>query len=69
MNADLAPSVAILHELKQLGRAPATDINHLQHMQAFLRFVDACKAQYPHIRSGVEFQLDLRHFFISHCTN
>jgi hypothetical protein len=47
MNAEISPSVVILHELEQLGRAPATDLNHLQHTQAFLRFVDACKTQYP----------------------
>lgn len=31
----------ILHELEQLGRTPATDVNCLQHTQAFLRFVEA----------------------------
>ncbi|MFF0952751.1 hypothetical protein ACFYE9_35540 [Rhizobium leguminosarum] len=41
MNAEPSPSVAILHELEQLGRAPATDVNCLQHTQAFLRFVAA----------------------------
>jgi hypothetical protein len=35
MNAQFSLSVAILHELEQLGLAPATDVNCLQHTQVF----------------------------------
>lgn len=52
MNVTVGPPVDILHELEQLGRAPATDINHLQNTPAFLRFVELCQTRYPQIRSG-----------------
>jgi hypothetical protein len=52
MSVTLGPSVGILHELEQLARAPATDVNHLQKTPAFLRLVELCQSRYPHIRSG-----------------
>lgn len=52
MNVTVDPPVGILHELEQLARAPATDVNHLQNAPAFLRFVELCQTRYPHIRSG-----------------
>ncbi|MER8481654.1 hypothetical protein [Mesorhizobium sp. M1322] len=52
MNVTVGPAVDILHELEQLGRAPATDVNHLQNTPAFLRFAELCQTRYPQIRSG-----------------
>lgn len=52
MNVMVGPPVDIHHELEQLARAPATDVNHLQNTQAFLRFVGLCQTRYPHIKSG-----------------
>ncbi|MBL8579193.1 MAG: hypothetical protein JNK47_18390 [Mesorhizobium sp.] len=52
MSVTVGPTGGILHVLEQLARAASTDVNHLQNQPAFLRFVELCQAQYPHIRSG-----------------
>ncbi|WP_336072142.1 hypothetical protein [Nitratireductor rhodophyticola] len=52
MSVTVGPTDDILHGLEQLARAVSTDVNHLQNQPAFLRFVELCQAQYPHIRSG-----------------
>lgn len=52
MSVTIDPTGDILHGLEQLARAASTDLNHLQNQPAFLRFVELCQAQYPHIRSG-----------------
>ncbi|MBL8580496.1 MAG: hypothetical protein JNK47_25155 [Mesorhizobium sp.] len=52
MTVVIGPPVDILHELEQLGQAPATDVNHLQNTPAFLRFAELCQTRYPQIRSG-----------------
>ncbi|MER9226491.1 hypothetical protein NKI39_12740 [Mesorhizobium sp. M0664] len=35
MNVTVGPPVDILHELEQLDRGPATEVNHLQNTPAF----------------------------------
>lgn len=50
MTVTIGPPVDILHELEQLGRAPATEVNHLQNAPAFLDFVELCQTRYPQIR-------------------
>jgi hypothetical protein len=52
VSVTVGPTGGILHGLEQLARAATTDVNHLQNQPAFLRFVELCQAQYPHIRSG-----------------
>ncbi|MER9115665.1 hypothetical protein NKH93_03460 [Mesorhizobium sp. M0954] len=47
MNVTVGPAVDILHELEQLDRGPATDVNHLQNTPAFLGFVKLCQTRYP----------------------
>lgn len=52
MTVTVGSPVDILNELEQLGRAPATDVNHLQNAPAFLRLAALCQTRYPQIRSG-----------------
>lgn len=52
MNVTVGSPVDILRELEQLGRTPATDVNHSQNTPAFLRFAELCQTRYPQIRSG-----------------
>ncbi|MER8780238.1 hypothetical protein NKH60_03070 [Mesorhizobium sp. M1006] len=47
MNVTVGPPVDILHELEQLDRGPATDVNHLQNTPAFLGFVKFGQTRYP----------------------
>lgn len=52
MSVTVGLTGGILHVREQLAQAPATDVNHLQNLPDFLRFVELCQARYPHIRSG-----------------
>lgn len=59
MTVVIGASVDILHEPEQLGRGPATDVNHLQNTAAFLRFAELCQTRYPQIRSGSTLRFSL----------
>lgn len=52
MTGDHLMSAAILVEIERLGRAPATDVNHLQNTEDFVRFVKALQAEYTQVGSG-----------------
>lgn len=43
----------ILDVLEHLARTPATDVNHLQNLPAFLRFVELCQAATPVPGAGI----------------
>ena len=52
MTVTAGSPIDILCELEQLGRAPATDVNHLQNAPAFLRLAALYQTRYSQIRSG-----------------